>query len=350
MPKFVWKPAHTAVAAVAALVLAGSGVGIAATRSASAGPPAGTLSAASPPHASPGLSSHAPASPSPTSGPGEAGKTTDPLTGGRPSSNGVLAVKVENIAAARPQVGLSSADIVVAEEVEGAQTRLVAVYHSRFPRRLGPVRSARSTDAQLLPLFGRPVLVYSGANRRVQAKIDRASITPVQRTTRDHRRVAPHNVFVNLRSLAAAHPTRPAEPIGWVFQADADVWRDADRAVRPRSSVGHDDFRFDYARGRYTVRWNGARYADGDSGAVSRAENVVVLSVHNHPDGNRDVLGAASVMSDTVGRGRVTVYRDGRRISGTWERATATDVLRLRDGDGRDIPLRPGQTWITLQG
>jgi hypothetical protein len=257
---------------------------------------------------------------------------------------------VENIAAARPQVGLSSADIVVAEEVEGAQTRLVAVYHSRFPRRLGPVRSARSTDAQLLPLFGRPALVYSGANRRVQAQIDRASIVPVQRTTRDHRRAAPHNVFVNLRSLAAAHRTRPAEPIGWVFDAEADVWKGADQAVRPRSTVGHDDFRFDLAGGRYTVRWNGARYTDGDSGAVSRAENVVVLSVHNHADGNRDVLGAASVMSETVGRGPVTVYRDGRRISGTWERATAADPLRLRDGDGRDIPLRPGQTWVTLEG
>jgi hypothetical protein len=44
------------------------------------------------------------------------------------------------------------------------------------------------------------------------------------------------------------------------------------------------------------------------------------------------------------------VYRDGRTISGTWERARPTDVLRLRDGDGNDIPLRPGQTWVTLQG
>ena len=62
--------------------------------------------------------------------------------------------------------------------MEGAQTRLVAIYHTRFPERLGPVRSARSTDVQLLPLFGRPGLVYSGANRDVQAKIAAASIVP----------------------------------------------------------------------------------------------------------------------------------------------------------------------------
>jgi hypothetical protein len=344
MSRFVWKPAHTAAAALAAVALVGSGLGIAATRDRAAEPPSATPPALVEP------SSPTSTSPSPTSRRSRPPTATDPLTGGRVSRNGVVAVKVENIAAARPQVGLSSADIVFAEEVEGAQTRLVAVYHSRFPRRLGPVRSARSTDAQLLPLFGRPALVYSGANSRVQAKIDRASITPVQRTTRDRRRVAPHNVFVNLSSLAAAHPSRPAQPIGWLFDADSAVWKDAARIAGPRSRVGHDNFRFDYGGGRYTVRWNGARYADGDSGAVSRAENVVVLSVHNHPDGNRDVLGAASVMSDTVGSGRVSVYRDGRRISGTWERASVADVMRLRDAHGEDIPLRPGQTWVTLQG
>src|SRR5688572_23327358 len=69
---------------------------------------------------------------------------TDPLTGGTVSDHPVVAAKVENIAAARPQVGLSQADITFIQEVEGAQTRLLAVYHSRFPKRVGPIRSARS--------------------------------------------------------------------------------------------------------------------------------------------------------------------------------------------------------------
>ena len=102
-------------------------------------------------------------------------RPTDPLTGGEVSENEVIAVKVENIAAARPQVGLNQADITFVQEVEGAQTRLIAVYHSRFPKRVGPIRSARSTDVQLLPLFGKPGLVYSGANPSVQRKIDNAS-------------------------------------------------------------------------------------------------------------------------------------------------------------------------------
>jgi hypothetical protein len=263
------------------------------------------------------------------------------------SNHAVIAAKVENIAAARPQVGLSSADITFIEEVEGAQTRLVAVYHSRFPKRLGPIRSARSTDVQLLPLFGKPGLVYSGANSRVQRKINNASIVPIARSTRDHRRVAPHNVFVDLASIARSTNLRDAKSIGWTF---SDVVPRGPSATSVKARVGHDKFSFGYSSGRYTVRWNGRKYADGDNGAIAKADNVVIMKVHNHPDGNRDVLGAPSVQSDTVGKGAVTIYRDGMQITGQWKRAKASAPLHFTDKSGDPIALRPGQTWVALAG
>lgn len=301
------------------------------------------------PAVTPSLS--APAGPEPSATPTAEAGPVDPLTGGKVVDGPVLAVKVENIGLARPQVGLHPADIVFAEQVEGAQTRLVAIYHSRFPRRLGPVRSARSTDVQLLPLFGRPGLVYSGANASVQAKIDRASIVPIQRSTRDRRRVAPHNVFVDLASLAGtATKVGDARSIGWTFTAgteQADTGRKAERAT---SQVGHDTFRFDWTGGRWTVRWNGKTYVDGDDGTVTKVDNVVVMRVHDHPDGNADVLGAPSVQSDTKGSGQVSVYRDGRRLDGTWRRSETAGPMTFTDDEGRPIALHPGQTWVTLQG
>lgn len=340
MARWVWKRKRPAivVAAVAAVVI-GGGVALAGGGSAPAAAPSAD------PASSPSVT--ASASPKPKPSP-KAAKPTDPLTGGKVSDHEVIAAKIENIAQARPQVGLSQADLVVAEEVEGAQTRLVAVFHTRFPTRLGPVRSARSTDAQLLPLFGRPGLVYSGANSRVQRTIDKASITPIFRATRDNRRVAPHNVFVDLKSVAASQRAGRARDIGWTFAAATP--NGGSTKPHPTSKVGHDTFRFDYGSDRYTVRWNGQRYVDGDSGAVTKVDNVVVLRVHNHPDGNRDVLGSASVMSDTVGTGAVTVYRDGRSFRGTWSRKSASAPMTLRSADGEDIPLAPGQTWVTLQG
>ncbi|HEU4908767.1 MAG TPA: DUF3048 domain-containing protein, partial [Propionibacteriaceae bacterium] len=249
--------------------------------------------------------------------------------------------------AARPQVGLSLADITFIEEVEGAQTRLIAVYHSRLPKRLGPVRSARSTDVQLLPLFGKPGLVYSGANSAVQRKIDNASIVPIPRSTRDHRRVAPHNVFVNLAAIDRSTKLREATPIGWTF---SEVVPRAPSATSVKVRVGHDSFGFGYSSGRYTVRWNGSRYADGDNGAITKTDNIVIMKVHNHPDGNRDVLGAPSIQSDTVGKGAVTIYRNGKKISGQWRRTKASGPLRFTDKFGDPIPLKPGQTWVALAG
>jgi Protein of unknown function (DUF3048) N-terminal domain/Protein of unknown function (DUF3048) C-terminal domain len=325
-------------AAAAAVVLAGC-IGIAAIVSGQESDPPTTSSIST-------ESAPAPM-PSPTTTSKHREKPTDPLTGGEVSQNTVIAAKVENIAAAKPQVGLNQADITFVQEVEGAQTRLMAVYHSRFPARVGPIRSARSTDVQLLPLFGKPGLVYSGANPSVQRKIDNASIMPIQRSTRDSRRVAPHNVFVDLDNIAKSTKLAKATSIGWIFD-NAAPRAAAASAVKVR--VGHDTFDFRYASGRYTVRWNGSRYADGDSGAITEADNVVIMNVRNHADGNRDVRGAPSVQSDTVGTGAVTIHRNGRKIEGRWERTKASAPLRFIDKSGDRIALKPGQSWVVLAG
>jgi Protein of unknown function (DUF3048) N-terminal domain/Protein of unknown function (DUF3048) C-terminal domain len=328
-----------ALAIAAAAVIIAAGIGLGAVIS---GSDAGPQTTSSPPTEA---SVPTPVPSNPATKPPQ--KLTDPLTGGTVSDHAVIAAKVENIAAARPQVGLSQADITFIQEVEGAQTRLIAVYHSRFPKRLGPIRSARSTDAQLLPMFGKPGLVYSGANSSVQRKIDNASIVPIPRSTRDSRRVAPHNVFVNLDNIAKSRRLAEAKSIGWTFD-DAAPQGATVETVTVR--VGHDTFDFRYASSRYTVRWNGSRYADGDSGAITKADNVVIMKVRNHPDGNRDVQGSPSVQSDTVGTGAVTVYRDGKKIEGRWERTKAAAPLRFSDKSGDLIPLKPGQTWVALAG
>jgi hypothetical protein len=339
MGTFVWKRGHT-IGAVAVLILIGGGIAVGAGIGRAGTEPL-TAPATSPPPASAAPTASAPSEPEAKPQP------VDPLTGGPVSEREVIAVKVENIDAARPQVGLRRADIVFVEEVEGGQTRLVAVYHTAFPSRLGPVRSARGTDVQLLPLFGRPGLVYSGANSRVQRRIDRASIVPIARSTRDNRRIAPHNVFVNLDQIARSTSVGRSRSIGWTFDRDHPAGA---RATKIISAVGNDTFTFSYAKSGYLIRWQGRTYADGDTGKLARTDNVVIMKVHNHADGNRDVLGAPSVQSDTVGRGPVTIYRDRTMITGNWRRTKASGPLRFTDDSGKIIALKPGNTWVLLKG
>ena len=73
----------------------------------------------------------------------------------------VYAVKIDNTGKAHPQAGLSKADVVYVEQVEGGVTRLAAIYSSAYPKYVGPVRSGRITDIELLKQYGTvgPVLL-----------------------------------------------------------------------------------------------------------------------------------------------------------------------------------------------
>jgi hypothetical protein len=130
-----------------------------------------------------------PTSPIPSSPPPE--PPVSPFTGlatdlGAP----VLGVKIDNAAAARPQTGLDLADLVYIEPVEGGLSRLLAVYQSRFPPVVGPVRSTRLTDLQLLANFGRPALAFSGDAAEVGALLARAPVLDVseEKQPRSYRR------------------------------------------------------------------------------------------------------------------------------------------------------------------
>ena len=72
------------------------------------------------------------------------------------------------------------------------------------------------------------------------------------------------------------------------------------------------------------------------------------MSVQTRPDGNADVNGSISVKSSTVGRGKITVYRDGRRLSGTWKRSGDDKPMLLLDAAGKPLPLKSGKTWVLL--
>ncbi len=271
----------------------------------------------------------------------------DPITGGRKVDQVVMAVKIDNVAAAHPQVGIDQADMIVVERVESDLTRLAAIFHTRFPTRVGPVRSARNTDVEFLPMFGRPALVFSGANAKVMRRVRAASLQPIERSDRDPSRPAPHNVIVDLSKLRNTPGIGKARPIGFTFGTGA-AWNSAAADPRFKVRIGVDTFGFEYLHGHYRTSWNGQRYADGDSHDPVLADTVVRLAVKSHQD--RHTTSHLSTVSDTVGSGRVTVYAHGKEVSGTWTRRRVSGPMQLRDAHGRNIPLAPGRTWILLDG
>src|SRR5215469_3397144 len=138
--------------------------------------------------------------------------------------------KIDNVVMARPPTGLTHADIVYVLPVDAGLSRIFAVFSSYIPRVVGPVRSARAEDLQLLREFWRPGFVWSGAQSKLLYVVLRAHIvdmyawiSPFDAFYRDYRRVEPYNLYVRTKVLlrwkkrALAKRASKAHNIGFRF-------------------------------------------------------------------------------------------------------------------------------------
>jgi hypothetical protein len=126
-----------------------------------------------------------------------------------PGKNGpVLAVKIDDTNAAHPQVGLNSADVIYIEQVEGGLTRLAAIFTDKVPDLIGPVRSARISDIEILEQYGRVGFAYSGAQSKMRPVLAAANLenmsaerNPPSIYQSDKTRYAPTNMMVDANAL-----------------------------------------------------------------------------------------------------------------------------------------------------
>ncbi|MEV5976236.1 DUF3048 domain-containing protein [Streptomyces sp. NPDC052114] len=290
-----------------------------------------------------------------------AGCTIDPSgADGRPPSDAgggggtVLAVKIDNVRPARPQTGLDAADIVYVEQVEAGLSRLMAVYASRFPSAVGPVRSARETDLELLRQFDDPVLAFSGAQSKLLPLIDDAPLravppgkAPGDAYYRGGGKVAPHNLFLRPEALKKDLPRGDSgalERAGIRFgPKPAGGTPDTRRTVRfPAAS-----FTFDWVEyeGRWRVSMDGER-ARTSGGKELAPTTVVVQYVKVRPSRFHDRAGSVSPFTETVGEGTARVLRDGRAYDARWSRPSARAGTEFTTPDGKELPFAEGQVWV----
>ncbi len=303
-------------------------------------------------------------SPSPTPTPvAVAPLTGEPVTDAAVLQRPVMAVKIENTKPARPQAGLDEADIVYEEIVEGGVTRFIALFQSTVPETVGPVRSARLVDVQVLPAYG-GFLAYSGARDEVTGALQRAGIPLLiddggDAFFRDRGRSRSHDLMGRGPRLYEKGTTRdgvrPADPVfsyattpppGAVTCPAEDATCGERIAIR-MSAAATAGWTYDAADGTYRRDQNGVPTEVVGEGRVGAA-NVVALGMRVGPGGCCDAAGSRFVETQVVGEGPAIVLRDGRRYAATWRKASASGDLTLLDGAGRPFPLKPGATWIHL--
>jgi len=279
------------------------------------------------------------------------GPPVSPLTG-LPTDLGapVLCVKIDNAAVARPQSGLELADVVYVEPVEGGLSRLLAVYQSRIPPVVGPVRSSRASDVQLLANFGRPALAFSGAAAEVGALVARAPVLDVSALTRpgayhrDWRRPMPHNLYGDARALRQGGT--PPQDIGFRFGPAPPGGRPVPMTeVRyPATAIG---VQWVPAEARWVISMDGAPLMSA-SGPRPSAATVVLQRVPVRDTGVRDAAGSPSPFAATAGAGDAVVLRDGLAFTGSWSRPAPDAVTTFTLPDGSPLTFAPGPVWVIL--
>lgn len=284
--------------------------------------------------------------------------TPQALQLGKPS----VACKIDNGSQApRPQSGLNSADIVFDEMVEGGLTRLVAIWHSNQPDAIGPVRSIRPMDPDIISPFG-GIVCYSGGQWVFVKAMEAAPVFNASETSeqgkgtfsRSSDRPAPHNVIVNVQKLATDHPELTPPPAQFSFAVDLAT----SSAVSSPLGQGVKKFvvNFPQASAQWTPVPDGSvwqRVQDGQvltdklDGEQIHAVNIVVMEVaedRSYKDGKYGNVPKAVI----IGTGKAWVFSGGKYIEANWSKASATSPISLIDAAGETVSLAPGNTWVEL--
>jgi Protein of unknown function (DUF3048) N-terminal domain/Protein of unknown function (DUF3048) C-terminal domain len=297
--------------------------------------------------------SSAPPAPA-SSPPASPARLLSPFTGEPvPALGTVVAVKIDNIKQARPPTGLQSADIIYSLPVEGGLSRLMAVFSSRFPPVIGPVRSAREDDLELLRQFGKPAFAYSGAAPHLQPFIHRARVVDLYAGTasgyfRDPRRVAPHNLYARsapLLAQAKAGGASKASDIGFRFGP-----LPAGGRVVSSYSVSYPaasfTFRWSAKTGRWLV-WMDRAPAKAVEGGQLGGPTVVIQYTVVRTSRFRE-YGSRPPYAESTGSGRAVVLRNGHAFDVRWSRPNANAGTVFTLPSGQRMTFASGQVWVII--
>jgi hypothetical protein len=273
-----------------------------------------------------------------------------PLTDPSSLARVALVVKVSNDPGARPQTGLNDPDIIF--EAWGAgPTRFATIWHSRDLDFVGPIRSCREQDVNLVGEFNHAVFACSGGNPGNIALLRNSDLLLVTEGQGpgwelDPKRGRPHKTHADtarLRSNAGPERTGPSQQFKYRAVGEAAVAGDAMSGFDLQIQQVFVQWRFDPASGTYLRMQDGKRHTLTDGKQVS-TENVILAWLDydpSHTDGR-------SPDGTTTGSDPATVFTGGRMITGTWSRADRLAPFAFSDDSGAPILLTPGRTFVEL--
>ena len=262
------------------------------------------------------ISVNAEGGPSPLSGlPGGEGKP-------------VVMVKYGNSRPDRPHYNLNQADLIYVEEVEWGLTRIAAMFNTKFPSVVGPTRSARISDLELLEQFANPGLAYSGANDVLLKAIRKSqsiSLSPSDRSSfyyRNLSKAAPHNQLLRLSSMMAKETKVGAiKDVGLTFNATPATG--GTKTTYFQAAWSSARVSGSWTGKSWTISFDGSIHRDAVNKSFLTPKTIVLQYVERKETKYGDKFGGKTPLLKTVGSGRAIILRNGQSFDGTWSRPTS---------------------------
>jgi hypothetical protein len=260
-----------------------------------------------------------------------------------------LTIKMDNTPEAHPQIGVNEADVVYEEIVEGGITRLAAIFNSNLPTVVGPVRSVRRTDREIVfPIGG--LFAFSGGAQYAVASIETAPVKLFDQSNaggamfRNSKRPPPHNLFANAAALMkmGGKVHTPPALFSYISRSKPAIGAPVGSFTVNFEAGYAVSYQWDATTHRWLRSIFGAPDLEANGVRVTPA-NVVVMSV-NYIGG----VGVEGSYAQMVGSGPVEIFSDGRLQKGKWFRSKIRLKTAYRSASGNVINLRPGQTFVEL--
>ncbi|MDO6448911.1 DUF3048 domain-containing protein [Oceanobacillus profundus] len=272
--------------------------------------------------------------------------------------NRTIGVMINNHAAARPQSGLSEADIVFEILAEGTITRFLALYQSELPEVVGPVRSAREYYFELAEGYD-AIYVYHGAADFVNDMIVNRGINFLNGSTYDNDgilfkresfRKAPHNSYLQLgavydvASTKGYETTSTQESLNFLTEEKIETLG-GEKAAQVKVEYGDNtlesvEYTYDEASGKYARSSNGEPSVDLNTETAIQVDNVFIVEAFHEVI---DDSGRRAIDLKTGGDGYLIQKGQVQEIQ--WENKDGR-IIPVKDG--QPIGLVPGKTWVNV--
>lgn len=272
-----------------------------------------------------------------------------------------VAVMIENSSAARPQTGLTSADIVYEAVTEGGITRFMGVYSTTYPAKAGPVRSARSYFIDYLSEYD-AFYAHAGGSPTAIERIIQYGIKDYPHSSdaywREPRKgvASEHTLFTDVSKIFNLGVSKK----GWSATADFKSWVFKDPSPTPAASATvtinfssgqfNTVWHFDPAKNMYNRSMAGLPHKDAVSGEQINVRTIVAISVPHSANPPYKGSGKESEWNmATIGEGLAAVYQDGVSTPAKWKKPSRTERLRVYDATtGAEIAINRGKIWVAV--